>query len=252
MKWYESLYFGTWQLSEDFRLVTENEAKRVINFALKQGINNFDTAHVYGNGNVEFLLGDILPETTKIITKIPATQKPMLDESSDIGKYYPINWMSEKFETSMVRLKRERVYGILLHNWSNSWKNNYSEQLSYLLELKSKGSVEKIGISIPNNFVGDLPVELVKKIDIIEAPYNYENNWVSEKISFLYDNGIEIILRSIFLQGKHRKLFENTANPETIIKETPLEKCRLVIGMTKEKHILNNIQILKEIENHEN
>ncbi len=169
MKWYESLYFGTWQLSEDFHLVTENEAKRVINFALEQGISNFDTAHVYGNGNVESILGNILPEATKIITKIPAIQKPTLNESSFIEKYYPIDWMSEKFETSMIRLRRDKIYGVLLHNWSNGWKNNYSEQLSYLLELKSKGIVEKIGISIPNNFTGDLNIDLVKKIDIIEV-----------------------------------------------------------------------------------
>jgi hypothetical protein len=30
MKWNESLYFGTWQLSEDFHLVTKDEAIEIV------------------------------------------------------------------------------------------------------------------------------------------------------------------------------------------------------------------------------
>ena len=245
MKWNESLYFGTWQLSEDFHLVTRVEAIEIINFALEQGISNFDTANVYGNGSVESILGIILPEKARIVTKIPAMQKPILNELSDIQKYYPINWMAEKFEISMNRLRRNQIYCILLHNWCDNWESNCDEQISYLLNLKAKGFVEKIGISIPNNFVGSIPFELINKIDVIEAPYNYENNWISDNMLLLQSNNIEIILRSIFLQGKHKKLCESTES-DKIIKEAFLKKCNLVIGMTKKINILKNIQSLKE------
>lgn len=247
MKWYESLYFGTWQLSEDFHLVTEDEAIEIVNFALEQGISNFDTAHVYGNGGVESILGSILPEKVRIITKIPAIQKPILNELSDMKKYYPIDWMIEKFEISMSRLKRNQIYCILLHNWCDSWNTSCSEQISHLLSLKAKGFVEKIGISIPNNFVGSIPSDLINKIDVIEAPYNYENNWISENMLSLKSHDIEIILRSIFLQGKHKELCEKTKSSK-IIKEAFSRECSLVVGMTKKIHILENIQNLKEIE----
>ncbi len=247
MKWNESLYFGTWQLSEDFHLVTRNEKIEIINFALEQGISNFDTANVYGNGSVESVLGIILPEKVRIVTKMPAMQKPILSELSDIQKYYPISWMAEKFEISMNRLKRNQIYCILLHNWCDNWKNNCDEQISYLLNLKLKGFVEKIGISIPNNFIGIIPFEIINKIDVIEAPYNYENNWISDNMLLLQSNNIEIILRSIFLQGKHENLCESTAS-DKIIKEAFLKKCNLAIGMTKKINILKNIQSLKEAE----
>lgn len=247
MKWYESLYLGTWQLSEDFHLVTRDEAIEIINFALEQGILNFDTAHVYGNGSVESILGVILPEKARIVTKIPAIQKPILSELSDIQKYYPINWMTKKFEISMNRLRRNQIYCVLLHNWCDNWKNNCDEQISFLLNLKEKGIVKKIGISIPNNFTGSIPFDLISKIDVIEAPYNYENNWISDNMLLLQSNNTEIILRSIFLQGKHKKLCEES-NSSEIIKEAFLKNCNLVIGMTKKTNILKNIQSLKEVE----
>lgn len=251
MEWQKTLYLGTWQLSSDFRDITQENVKKILEFALEQGIVNFDTAHVYGNGLVEEMLGKILPIDSKIITKIPAISKPKKGYSSNIIEYYPKEWLAEKFELSMKRLKRKKIYGILLHNWSDEWNENYSEILSYLLALKVNKRVEKIGISIPNGFNGVLPINLIKQLDIIEAPYNHDNNWVNNNMQFLKENSIEIILRSIFLQGKHHALKDNTKNYEEIIKDACSKNCSLVIGMTKKQNIINNIKKVKEETSHE-
>lgn len=251
MEWEKRLYFGTWQLSNEFDGITPENVKEILNFALKQGVINFDTAHVYGNGFVEELLGNFLPKNAKIITKIPAISKPIQGYYSDIKEYYPKEWLAEKFELSMKRLKRNNIYGVLLHNWSDKWENDYSEILSYLLTLKINKRVKKIGISIPNGFKGVLPINLIKQLDIIEAPYNYENDWVNNNMEFLKENNIEIILRSIFLQGKHCALNEKCNGYEEIIKDACSKNCSLVIGMTKKQNIINNIKKIKEEMSHE-
>ena len=47
---------------------TTKEAQSIVSLATKKGIKIYDTAPSYGDS--EFILGEILPKDTKIITKI--------------------------------------------------------------------------------------------------------------------------------------------------------------------------------------
>jgi aryl-alcohol dehydrogenase-like predicted oxidoreductase len=225
---------GTWQFNGQFKQLSEEEIIRLLNFAKKNGIKKFDTALVYGPA--EKCISKIIDNETFVLTKIPAKRKPSLEEDENITEYYTKEYINECINKSLTNLQRDYIDTILLHNWNQHW-DKYEVVISWLIELKNKGIVKKIGISLPNNYSKRLSKEILYNIDVIEAPYNKENKWIEKDIDFYKQHNIEIILRSLFLQGK--LLSKN--NYIKYIEKANTFNTSLVIGMTTEKQITNNI-----------
>jgi len=74
--------------------ISEEESIEIIGEALKQGVNLFDTAAVYGNGKNEILLGKAIKKygrekfivSTKVPIFIPGTQPPKTCGTKDYVK----------------------------------------------------------------------------------------------------------------------------------------------------------------------
>ena len=239
--WSKRLYLGTWQFSGDFKKLSENEIKELICNAKNNGINKFDTAIVYGNGNVEKTLSKYLDSNDIVLTKIPAKIKPPFSNSDNLYKYYDYEYILNCLERSCKNLKRDVIDICLLHNWTTDWNNNV-EMISYLKKLKNNPRINKIGISLPNGFNNDISESILEIIDVIECPYNRDNTWIINSIDKYKKYGIEIILRSLFLQGKepdkssYSKLLENALKYNTSV----------VVGMTTKEQIENNVKVMKK------
>ena len=100
---------------------------------------------------------------------------------------------------------------------------------------------------MPNNYNRILSKKVLCKIDVIEAPYNNENKWIEKDIDIYKQYNIEIILRSIFLQGKLLKDDSNTY--VEIIKKVLKFNTSVVIGMTTNEQIMNNVKCISEVKN---
>lgn len=100
--------------------------------------------------------------------------------------------------------------------------------------------VKKIGISLPNDFNNIISSDILKFIDVIEVPYNKDNQWIIDSISEYKKNNVEIILRSLFLQGREDKSLYYTILEQALNLETSL-----VIGMTAKEQIDENTSIIK-------
>ena len=110
-------------------------------------------------------------------------------------------YILECINKSLLNLNRKKIDICLLHNWTYKW-NNEPLMIDILQKIKNSGLVDKIGISLPNMFNNELSDQVLKVIDVIECPYNSENNWILNSIDKYKKYGIEIILRSLFEQGK--------------------------------------------------
>lgn len=236
-----NLYMGTWQFNGQFKEFTEDEVIQLLKIANENGINRFDTALVYGPA--EKYISKINNDNNIILTKVPAKEKPPLEESITLSKYYTKEYIEECINKSLINLNRDHIDIILLHNWNYNW-DNYPELINWLLELKEKKLVKKIGISLPNGYNRCLSPNILRHIDVIEAPYNEENKWIEKDIELYKKYNIEIILRSLFLQGKVLKNRQNDYND--IIKSTKRFRTSLVIGMTTEEQIINNVKSVGE------
>ena len=231
------LYMGTWQFNGQFKTFTENEIIQLLEFANKNGINRFDTALVYGSA--EKCLSKIANDNNIILTKIPAKEKPPLGEKVELFDYYTKDYIEECINQSLCNLNRKCIDIVLLHNWNYNW-DNYPEIIEWLLDLKAKKLVKKIGISLPNEYNRCLSEKILYDIDVIEAPCNVNNKWIEKDIELYKKYNIEIILRSLFLQGQ--TLRDNKNNYNTIIEDAKKLGTSLVIGMTTEEQIINNIK----------
>jgi len=56
---------GTWALGADWGQVSESDAVEVLEKAIENGVNFFDTADVYGDGRSEQLIGKVLKATSQ-------------------------------------------------------------------------------------------------------------------------------------------------------------------------------------------
>ena len=188
---------GTAQFGLDYGIsnssgkVKKKETVSLIKLAKDYNINTLDTAKVYGES--EKILGELDVAHFNIITKLPPIPKDIRNMRL---------FVNNSIKDSLKKLKTSKVYGLLLHKSSDLLEANGNELFQAISDLKSKGIVKKIGISIYD------PAELEKifstfKIDIIQIPINiidrriYNTGWLKK----LYEANIEIHARSIFLQG---------------------------------------------------
>lgn len=232
-----NLYMGTWQFNGQFKKFTDDEVIQLLKIANENGINRFDTALVYGQA--EKYISNLNNDNNIILTKIPAKEKPPLEENVTLSKYYTREYIEECINKSLSNLNRDYIDIILLHNWNCNW-DNYPELIDWLLDLKKRNLVKKIGISLPNGYNRCLSPKILCYIDVIEAPYNEDNKWIKKDIELYKKYNIEIILRSLFLQGKSLK--NKAKDYKDIIKFAKRFETSLVIGMTTEEQIINNIE----------
>lgn len=171
----------------------ESEVSQILSSAKKNDVVILDTAAGYGQA--ETILGKQDLSTFQIVTKIPSFNEGMSDYEQKV-------FLIESLNKSLETLRISKIYGFLFHNANNLLTSNSEILISTLLELKSQGLVEKIGVSIYDD-------EQLKKIldtftpDIIQLPINILDQRLihNGRLAQLNQLGIEIHARSVFLQG---------------------------------------------------
>ena len=190
-----SLALGTVQFGLPYGIsnligqVNYSEAQAILQRAKKAGLDTLDTAIAYGES--ERCLGNLGVNDWKIISKLPEF------DGSDIK-----DWVKEQVYGSLERLGVSKLYGLLLHHPVQLLKEEGELLWLELQQLKRDGIVEKIGFSIyePNE------LELLWSRyhpDLVQAPYNILDRRLSKSgwLQRMYDDGVEVHIRSIFLQG---------------------------------------------------
>lgn len=171
--------------------VRQATAIAMLKLAAEKGIDTLDTAIAYGES--ETRLGEVGARGFNLVTKLPAAPSSC-DNVTD--------WINDQVSASLGRLGVDSVYGLLLHRSEQLLGPNSQLIFRALQNLKEAGLVRKIGISIYD------PAELDAlcssfQFDIVQAPFNIldrrliDTGWLSR----LPEQGIELHVRSVFLQG---------------------------------------------------
>jgi len=191
------LAIGTAQFGLDYGVANSNgkvslgEVRKIFDLAEAIGIRTIDTASAYGNS--EEVVGLLGNQNQEVVTKLSGVP----DQCDDV-----FNWAQKQLFSSLSKLRRERIHGVLLHR-PDQLNLEYGDELYRALqEFKSLGYVKKIGLSVYD------PKELDQTwgrydFDIIQAPLNVidrriiDSGWAER----LKKNNVEIHTRSVFLQG---------------------------------------------------
>ena len=189
--------------------LTVQEGSKIISYAASVGVDTLDTAITYGDS--ENCLGQIGVKDWQVISKLPELP---------IGTNNVLNWVRESVHGSLQRLQTHQLYGLLLHRPQQLLSHKGQEVYNALSYLKEEGLVDKIGISIYSpNELKDLCNRF--SFDLIQAPFNIFDRSLKQSgwLSRLKDVGVEVHVRSIFLQGlllmnpSHRPAYFNRWQP---------------------------------------
>ena len=129
------------------------EAERLVDLAYKNGVNYFDTAYVYHNGESEIFAGKILNkyprESYNLATKLPGWA------IKNDGKT-----VDELFNEQLEKCETEYFDFYLLHSLNRDIWNTFKSVNAYenLKEKKAQGKIRHLGFS----FHGD--IELFKEL----------------------------------------------------------------------------------------
>ena len=148
LKWKVSeIGLGCWQIGWCWGEVTENQARKLLQKALDEGVNFFDTSDTYGDGRSERFLSEILKSsnekiyvTTKLGRRIRGTNYP---------RGYKHEPMEEFIDRSLINLGLEQIDLVQLHCPPVEICKN-PETFEKMDEIVKKGKVANYGISVYN------------------------------------------------------------------------------------------------------
>jgi len=190
----EKIIIGTAQFIDNYGInrikekITLNQKNKIIKHSIKNNFNYFDTSNSYSDYSNVFNKYD----NHKIILKLYP------EENIKDYKF----WINKQITKYQKTFNIKKFYAIILHNENFLRSPDFNVFNKLLIDLKKRHITEKIGISI-YNFTNILKNVKKYKFDIVQCPFSLidqrliENNLLDKLKKF----GIEIHVRSIFLQG---------------------------------------------------
>jgi uncharacterized protein len=138
--------------------IDEGKARRIIEYTYEHGVNYFDTAYRYHNGESETFVGKVLKQYPRdswyLASKMPGHMLQAVD-----GKILPVGYLQgevigsveEIFEDQLKRCGVEYFDFYLLHNVCETAFDFYTDKdirvVEYLLKQKAAGRIRHLGFS---------------------------------------------------------------------------------------------------------
>jgi aryl-alcohol dehydrogenase-like predicted oxidoreductase len=175
-------------------------------FKYVDGCDHYEAAHptigsLLTYGDAEKVVGELNQNRFEIISKLPDLSK--IESSEDY------NEVSVFLQQTLENTQQQQLCAYLLHSIDNL-KINGDVLWKKMQDLKEHGLTKKIGYSLYSPKQLDLYFDQYKP-DIVQIPMNVldrefqKTGWLKK----LKDNGVEIHVRSVFLQGLLLMEYEN-------------------------------------------
>ncbi len=174
-------------------VVSVETVTRLLDDARSVGIEVLDTASLYGKA--EAVLGENSLDGFKVVTKTPSFAGERIKNTD-------VDILNATFHRSLAHLKVTNVHGILIHHADNLLLPGGEKLISALVKLKEDGLVKKMGVSVYDSKQVDSVLKLFTP-DLVQLPLNVfdQRMLVSGHLELLKHHGVEIHVRSVFLQG---------------------------------------------------
>jgi aryl-alcohol dehydrogenase-like predicted oxidoreductase len=185
---------GTAQFGFDYGIANQrgkiprDEVYEILAYATLHNIGVLDTAYAYGDS--EEVIGSFIQrekKNIKIVSKFPALKNTVGKSVEDI------------VAESRKRLQVKKFHGYLVHDVQDVL--NYPELWDAFKALKISGISERIGFSLYRPEELEILFKKDISFDIIQVPYSVFDRRFERYFSLLTDRGVEIMIRSVFLQG---------------------------------------------------
>lgn len=184
-------------------VIDEEKTAEMVDYAMKHGINYYDTAWGYHGGNSELVMGKILEnyphDSFKLASKFPGYDLSNMDKVQEI------------FERQLEKCRVEYFDFYLFHNVCEMNINEYLDPkygiFDYLIEQKKNGRIKHLGFSAHGN------MDTIKRFLDAYGKYmefgQLQLNWMDwtfqnakEKVELLTQYGIPVWVMEPVRGGK--------------------------------------------------
>ncbi len=275
--------FGCSRIASLSTAYTPSEVRQTLLSAFSNGINFFDTADIYGQGDSERLLGRIFNKKreqlifcTKAGLTLSMSQnlvrfvKPPLNfflrrwkraqkktislrKEKERQNFEP-DYLKRRIQSSLRRLKTDYIDLFLLHSPPVEFIN-IDAVFEMLIRQKERGFIHSIGISCDNQEQAFAAIS-IPEVDCIQIPVNpMEMEIIQRVLPAAKKKGIGIIAREPFGGGslfKSNSFLEmNKKLPTRTMQQTALkfsmqqdDSSVVLTGMASSKHLNDNLESL--------
>lgn len=248
-----ALGLGMMRLPEKGGNIDEKETEAMIEYAMENGVNYYDTAWGYHNGQSELVTGKLLKkykrESYYLATKFPGYDVSNMDKVEEI------------FEKQLEKCQTDYFDFYLFHNVC---ENNIEEYLdekygiyTYLLEQKRNGRIKHLGFSAHGSY--DIMKRFLEaygeNMEFCQIQLNYLD-WhfqeADKKVELLRSYHLPIWVMEPLRGGKLASLHEKDAKllkslrPEESIPGWAFRFLQTIPDVTMTLSGMSNMQQLKE------
>lgn len=189
------LVLGTANFGLNYGIISEKVSIQDISSLLitahANKIEHIDTASGYGSA--EETIGSLTTETSnfKIITKLS------VNETDNVDK------VLIRFTNSLEKLKVEKTWAVLIHNFDALLKENKSTVIRSFLKVREMKQAEYIGISVYTLDEVIRAKEIFPELEVFQIPDNVCDRRLrkSSVLNEMSISGNYFFVRSIFQQG---------------------------------------------------
>jgi len=161
----------------------KEEVRAILELAKRVGIDLIDTASVYGDA--EKVLGENDLLAFRVVSKFSKCEN-----RPDFAN---------QLETTLHRLNVESIYGFMAHNANELIEKNWLWDA--LKESKATGKIQKIGYSLYTPEQLEIVLDKQMVPEIVQLPFSILDRKFESYLALLKGLGVEIHVRSVFLQG---------------------------------------------------
>ncbi|TCN22967.1 aldo/keto reductase [Mesobacillus foraminis] len=189
----------------------EKKARTIIEAALEEGVNYFDTADLYDHGENEKIVGQAFKDVRKEVI-IASKGGNRWNEAKDGWSWDPSkNYLKDAVKYSLDRLQTDYIDLYQLHG--GTIEDPIEETIEAFEELKAEGLIRHYGISsIRPNVIR----EYLKKSSIVSVMMQYsilDRRPEEEALPLLQERGVSVVTRGSVAKGLLSELyFEKASN----------------------------------------
>lgn len=199
--------YGMWGMGGAWSGSDDQQSLASLQTSVELGCNFFDTAHAYGEGHSENLLGQTVganpAKRLYTATKIPPRNgKWPAPANSALQENYPLDHVEEFVHRSLESARLESFDLVQFHTWEDNWLRD-DRWLYKLDDLRSQQLIKAIGISL-NRWEPWNGVRAVEtgQIDSVQVIYNiFDQNPEDDLFPACEATGTAVIARVPFDEG---------------------------------------------------